>query len=264
MSFFDDVRSAYRRQGAPVTMGIIVALVALSVFFLLTEYRYAELVAFYPGWIGRPWTVLTYPFLYQVVGGFGVIGLIFTVMWLLWIGGTIEREQGVRRYLAIWVLFTVLPALCLTIGWSVTRATEPILGPWLPLSALTVIWGFRHPTATIRLFAILPITGFWLALLSVVIVFVDYAHPPLLGVFACLPLLLAYLFATDRLPGLRYAVAVAQYQPSKAQQEKERRYFDDVRKREQERAERERLRKLFEKSFDEDGGGEGSKGDIGS
>jgi hypothetical protein len=64
-------------------------------------------------------------------------------------------------------------------------------------------------------------------------------------------MLLSYLFASGRIPWLPYAGPSTKYKPSKAQRAREQTFFDDVRKREQERTERERLRKLFESSFDD-------------
>jgi hypothetical protein len=252
MGFLDDVRSTLRRQGAPVTLGINVVLVAVSVISFLTQDRLAAFLTFAPDWVVRPWTWITYPFIF-LLSGIGVLFLICTVMWLSWVGGSTERDLGSGRYAALWAAFTVIPALFIVIAWHIAGVALPVYGPWLPLSAVTVIWGFRNRATPVLLFGIVPLTGYWLALLSVAIVFFDYGRPaPLIGVFACLPLFLAYAFATNRIPGLSYSAPVAKPRPSRAQREKEDRFFDDVRKRELERSEREKLRKLFERSFDEE------------
>jgi hypothetical protein len=60
------------------------------------------------------------------------------------------------------------------------------------------------------------------------------------------------MFAVNKLPGLSYSKPVFKAAPSKAQIAKENRFYDDVRRREQERAEKERLRKLFEGSIKDD------------
>jgi membrane associated rhomboid family serine protease len=252
MAFFDDLKSSMRRQGAPVTVALCVAMVAGGVLTLLAP-RLIEVLSFQLTWLTQPWTILTYPFVYVLDGGIGVFFLILTVMWMLWMGGPVERDQGPLRYGLIWVIFTLLGAISLLIGWNVARLEIPAFGPWIPLAALTVIWGFRNRTAAVSLFGVIPMNGFWVALLAVAMLFVDYArYSPVLGAIVCVPLLLAYAFAENKIPGLAYAVPKAVYKPSKAQQLKEAQFFDDVRKREKERDERERLRKLFESSVDEE------------
>jgi hypothetical protein len=253
MAFLDDLKAGMKRQAAPVTVGICTVIVLMAVLSVFTKPSTLAPFMFEPDWLSKPWSILTYPFVYLLSDAIAIIFLIFTVMWTLWVGGTIERDQGPVRYAIIWGVFTVLSAVCLLIGWNATHVAAPLYGPWLPLGALTVIWGFRNRTAPVMLFGVIPLTGYWLALLTVAMVFVDYAHPVIvLGIFACLPLLLAYAFAVDRIPRLQYAVPKPVYRPSKAQQLKEQNFFDDVRKREKEREERERLKKLFESSFDDE------------
>lgn len=259
MGFPDKVRSAAAKVG-PVTLGLLVALIAVSAFGVLDEMKHADLLAMTPGWASRPWTILAYPFLADVHDALSLLFFLCMVSWIVWMGGSVERDLGSMRYGLVWIAATILPAVFLLIGIGViglAASSGSVLaaGPLLQISALTVIWGFRNKTASVMLFAFLPLTGVWLAFLAAVICFVSYAHPPVLGVFACLHLILAWAYATDRLPALKYGGAtgpVMKYKPSKAQVQKEKAFFDDVRKREQERQERERLRKLFEASFDED------------
>ena len=110
-----------------------------------------------------------------------------------------------------------------------------------------MLWCARNQTTTIMLYGIIPLTGKWLAIIDVIIVILIYGNGyPLLGVFAAAPLVLAYLYALERLPGLGYQVTRQEVQATRAQARYNESYYEEVRKREQEREERERLRKLFE------------------
>jgi len=105
--------------------------------------------------------------------------------------------------------------------------------------------------------AIIPIPGWLLAWLTAAITLFGYGtaySAPLMGAFACLHLLLAYFYASNRIPNLAYGRAggPTNYQNLKRTERMDKSYFDDVRKREQDRAEREKLRKLFEDSMTDD------------
>src|SRR2546421_141626 len=117
-------------------------------------------------------------------------------------------------------------------------------------SAFSVMWGRENPTATILLMFIIPISGKWMAWLSAALVFFQ-TQPPQLAPFAALPLLLAYLFAANKLP-VSYSRHDRRYTaPAKKTERYDRKYYEEVRRREQDRNERERLRKLFESSVNE-------------
>ena len=257
MGFVDNVRSAAGKIG-PITLGLVAGFIVVSAAGVLDEYKHANLVAMTSTWMAHPWTILTYPFISVLGDALSVLFFLCLLSWTVWAGGTIERDLGSLRYGILWIVSTVLPALFIVIGGAVLglgTGFGAAGGPLLPISAVTVVWGFRNRSAAVMMFALLPLNGFWVAILSGVIVFVQYAHPPLLAIFACLHLFVAWAYAIDRIPGLRYAGAATnftKYKPSKAQIRKEENFFDDVRKREKERDERERLRKLFEASFDED------------
>ncbi len=190
----------------------------------------------------KPWQILTYVF----VPSYDLIGVLFASFWMWNIGTVVERDQGSPRFAAILGIYTVLAALCLWLGSAITGIPGVLVGAWGILSCVTVLWGTRYPNMTTLFMFVIPIKAKWLALLSVALVF--FGSHPALAVFAALPLILAALFARDQLP-IKYGSG-----PSSAKRVNKTRsgmptspeFIADVRKREQERADRERLRKLFE------------------
>jgi|CXWL01.1.fsa_nt_gi membrane associated rhomboid family serine protease len=189
-----------------------------------------------------PWQMLTYSF----VPTFDLIGVIFSSMWIWNIGTSVERDLGSKRYLLVLFLYSVLAALCLWAGSMITGFPGVLAGTWGLLSCITVLWGTRYPELTTLFMFVIPIKAKWLALLSLGLVF--FGSHPALAVFAALPLILAALFARDQLPikygtGSSYAMRATKTRSGMSTSPE---FIEDVRKREQERADRERLRKLFE------------------
>lgn len=255
MGYVRNAQSWSRRQGAPVTVGIIATLVVTSLIFWFSLGRYVEFVAVTPEWTSHPWTLLTYPFAGTWFSDpLSILFFICLVFWLLFIGGSVERDLGPTRYLGFFAAMTVLPALIIGLAAIYVPCNLVILGPLLPVAGLTVAWGVRNQTAPVCLWGI-PANGKIIAILDTAIVLFTMGSDlrnPFMGVVACAHLGLAALFAMGRLPGLAYGRAVYHEKPSKAQREREDAYFDDVMRREKEREEKERLRRLFEKSFGED------------
>jgi len=237
-----------------MTMGLIAALIIVTVGDILDQHKLMHLFAFGPRWMDAPWTLLVYPFYDLIFDGLTLLFFVFLIFWMVWVVAPTEREIGTLKFAVLWVIFTVLPPLLIYFGANALRCPFPdIYSPELPLAGMTFIWCLRNRTAQIRLFAVLPITGIWLAAFTVAVVFITHCQPNLLlGVLACVHLGLAYLVAENRIPWFAYSRPFYHYVPSKTARVKEERYRDDVYNREKERQERERLRKLFESSIDDE------------
>lgn len=241
MGYLDDARSWARRQGSPVTIGLILSLIASYLLMWFTEGRPFSSLIFDPAH-PLPWTPLTYPF----AGEGPVIFFLFMLLWLYWIGSSLEHDLGSRKFGVLCLVMTLLPVLFLGFGSLLVQRPTSLANELLPLAALTVAWGTRNSSLPVRLWGIIPVTGAMIAILDVLIVI--FSYPPIVSWLAVLPLGFAYLFAKNKVPFFTYSKPVYAYKPSKQKVQEEARYFEEVKKREQERAERERLRKLFEKS----------------
>lgn len=251
MALADDMKRWARQQAAPVNVALIASLTIAALINWFLAGRPMSTLAFTG--FGRPWGIVTYPWAYMPFLGFGLIGFIFLVMILLGTGGNMERELGSRRYALFLLAMTVIPALAMGLGGILFGGLRPLNDPWLPVSAILVAFAARNPGAPTMLYGILPITAKWLGVLVAAIIFFSYGFGnPLLGVFACLHLGVAYAFAAGKIPGLSWSQAYRPEKPSKAQREREDRFNDEVSRRRQEREERERLRKLFESSLRDD------------
>ena len=254
MRAFDDFAAGLRRSGTPATIGLIGG---MAVAYLLAWFGLRNIIG--PGLgfdpasaLGRPWTLLTYPFA-SLGNGSDLIWFLLSLLWVWFMGGAIERELGAQRFIATFFAFTLLGALAMLLGRALLGTGPALLGPMIPASALTMIWAARNPEQSILLMMVIPLKGKYLAILTVVLVIFPLgASNPLLGVIAALPLGLAWLWASGKLP-VAYPVGVRTGRSRADRKAEERRHFEfqeAIRKKQQDRDERERLRKLFESSLD--------------
>ena len=229
----------------PVTVGMAAIVVLGAVLTLGAPAGMIANFAFDGSIFPRLWTALTYP----LVNNLGPIGLVFLPLWLLSVGGTVERDHTSPRFailLGIIVILSWLPFLVMG---------KPLLGILIPNAALTAIWATRQPNACCMIFGLIPVKAKWIGWLGVASVLYSYGYGNLLmGALALISCLAAFLYASNRLP-IRYGYSQSlggTPRQSKAQKDREDAYLNDVFLREQERAERERLRKLFEGSLEDD------------
>lgn len=229
----------------PVTLGLTATVVIGAILTLGSSQFMLSTFGFNGSLFPKVWTMVTYPF----VNSLGPLGLVFLPLWLLSVGGTVERDHSTSRFaaiIAVLVLLSWLPFLILR---------QPLYGILVPNSALTAIWATRQPNACVMVFGLVPVKAKWIGWLGVASVLVTYGAGNLpLGILALASCLLAYLYASNRLP-IRYGYSQSLAgggKRSKAQREKEDAYLSEVFLREQEREERERLRRLFEGSLEDD------------
>ncbi|MEQ1822682.1 MAG: hypothetical protein ABL949_09240 [Fimbriimonadaceae bacterium] len=196
----------------------------------------------------KPWSALTWPV--GLGGTLGLIGLVFGSVWILQIGAQIERDLTSLKYALFLIAFTVVGSLFMGLGGFIFAQNAPLYGAYPLIAALTVVWATRNPEAIVTLI-IFPIKAKWLGWFSAAIVF--FSTEPQFAPFAAAPLALAWAFAANRLPAAygRPPASTPTKQYRKHWREDES-FHDDVRRRESDRAERERLRKLFEGSLNDD------------
>jgi membrane associated rhomboid family serine protease len=252
MSMFRDFKSSMSRNSAPATTAIVGLLILSFVLAWTGPGRaFTTALSFTPALAFRePWTFLTYPF-FSTGDGNSLIYLLFLSLWLWGLGGWVERDIGTPRYVAVWLTFTFLCALAFLIGGILLGRTAVILASaWTPVAAITIIWGTRNPHSQVMLMFVLPILGKWLAWLAAALV-IFATNDPMLAPFAAAPLALAYFFAADRLPFAPYRKTRVATK-TRYRDQADNRFVEEVKRREKEREERERLRRLFENSVNDD------------
>jgi membrane associated rhomboid family serine protease len=117
-------------------------------------------------WHGQVWRLLSWPFIEP-----GPIGLIFACLFLYWFGRDLAQEWGDRRWLSVFggVAGVAAVGTCLVAQVDPPVMDYAYLGGWALTSAMVVAWGLWFPHRIVRIYFIIPITGFWLAWLTVAV-----------------------------------------------------------------------------------------------
>lgn len=261
MAIFRDFAQNARMSGAPVTVALVIAQSASFLAAFFTQRPLLQSLMFMTAGgrvMGGPWTFASYPF-FIPGNGQDLFWFVLTMLWLWGFGCAVERDLGPLKFALVWVSLTILGALGLWAGSAILQGNAwSLYGGIVPISAITVIWGVRNPDSPVMLMLVLPITGRWLAWFTAGISVVYVAsmnQNAQAGLFSALPLIAAYLYASNRLPFVAYGSGpvMARKPGGKAPVWMTDEYVDNVKKREKEREEKERLRRLFENSLrDED------------
>ncbi len=255
-------KSWLRHQAAPVTIGFLASLIIFAFVWWLSGAKGMEKFVLAPGWQSQPWTLFTYPWAQlPFVSGFAIIGFVFMIMWTFWTGSFVERDLGAIKYAGLWAVMILLPALFQVLLGPLVSQVYGTAGLWLPLGGVTIVWCARNPKAQIMMYGIIPMSGQILAIVTLVstILLAGFGNP-LLGIISALHLPIAYAFALNKIPFWPYSRGAGGFGRSRASdsqflhktEKMDKGYYDDVKRREKERDERERLRKLFESSITDD------------
>ncbi|MBX3096298.1 MAG: hypothetical protein KF812_05495 [Fimbriimonadaceae bacterium] len=234
-----------RNTAFTLTNGVLASLVVAFVVSWFQIPLFENLAFVTIEAMSRPWTFLTYP--WGMIGdGTRIIWDLILLLWFYQIGNMLEKQAGVATWAAVFGAGIVMPAACLL------AAPNPVLlsGAYVPAAALGIYWCGLSPNESAHFWG-LPVARKWLALvLMLLVVFAVGTGQPVAGFLAGVPLGVLYVAGVNGIqlrPG-----TIAARRDAKKKQAEFNTFIDDVRTREQEREERERLRKLFESSIQDD------------
>lgn len=238
------------------TIALIVTLVAFFVLAWGGLYDRLEILQFVASdFANRPWSLITYPLFVMGGDGSGAFFLIILFYWMYSICGAVEERLGAVK---LWIAFFALSfifAVSVFLGYFLIAFGQAafdtsLSGPYLGVAALTVAWAAIYPDSIIRLFFLIPVQAKWVAVIIAALVLFGYGNrAPIIGIFAVAPLGLAWMWGRRGLPWPMEGKA--RETVAKKKEEHFRVFIDDVKTREKEREERERLKKLFESSLDD-------------
>ena len=244
------IKSFCARAGTPVTFFVLASLIASFLLSWLGLQAFFMSLALRSGSGFNPITIFTYPWASSGNGS----GLIFLLLgWLFFwqVGQQVERDLGVQKFAAVFAGLILMGGLAVWAGSFVSPVGTILFGSFVPVAALAVIWATRHAEQQVQFF-MFPIQAKWIGWLSAAMVL--FSLGPIIGAFAVLPCVFGYFFAANKIPGLAYVGRVAgKSRKEKVQESKKfNAFMDSVKKKEQEREEKEKLRQLFERSLIED------------
>lgn len=191
-----------RRQGMPFSMGLmgmcILGFLANAFVPNLGNIVNNTLVFHSSRAIQMPWTFITYPVDLFNTGLFAFLFLLFTCFWIFFCGQVLEKGWGSGKYIAFFILTTVITAMGLLFGSFILRVETSLYGIMMPLSGATVALSCKCPEQQILLYGIFPIKLKYLAILNIVMILISFAQPnPLMGIFALFGCAFSYYFTKN-------------------------------------------------------------------
>lgn len=218
-----------------IRRSVVLKLVAVNVV-LFAALRVAALIAFFVvgdgaeelvcGWVSvpnslttlmwRPWTPLTYMF-----AQYGVLHLLFNMLWLYWFGKIFLEISSQRQLLGLYlygglmgallfvVTYNLLPALSATTAW--------LIGASASVLAVVVATAMLMPEYPVGLLLFGQVKLKWLAIITIVIVLLNNPQAPAGGLVAHLGgILTGLLYAWARKRGVDITRPLAIFTPSRA------------------------------------------------
>lgn len=234
----------------PVTMGLIIACLVGFLLCWIPEsgaFLIPQLSLQVDNF--RLWQPITYP----LVNAYFLM-VLFEMLWLYWFGTIIENRFGGRPVITTFLAGTLLHAVAFFVAVLATKIPAPALATTdLPITFLVIAVCANQPETEICFWGI-NVKFKWIAIVKAAIVVFTYGSGfPLYGLILALPLIGAWFYGANKIPGLTFGKSPI---VAAKQKKKENREFDEfmgkVRSKEKDRAEQERLRKLFEGSIADD------------
>ena len=182
MSYGSDFKRFLYREFVPVTKGSIMLMVAVTFLSLILGVfgvSLSQWLRLNPGMVwARPWTLLTFPLVNDIVS------TVFAALWLWFIGSSLERTWGSKRYRRFLLLAILITGLAFTGVKLLTGKSLATFGMWLPLTGITWAWSELFPDRELLFWGIMPIKARWLAWIHAALIFASYAHYDLLYALA--------------------------------------------------------------------------------
>lgn len=169
----------WSRRDSGLSMTVILIIVNVVIFFLdmiLTGRSpagsvLARLFEVEPDTILKPWTwyqFLTYGFLHSLLD----IGHVaFNMLGLFFFGGAVERRMGRQEFLKFYLLAVIAGGVVSSVHWSLQALVQGVpistispgtIGASGAVMAVTILFAFYEPNATIYLMMVFPVKA-WLA-----------------------------------------------------------------------------------------------------
>ena len=194
-SLDSSLKDFFLRGGIPVTKTLMVsAVVTMLVWVLGGEAGFRLLDHLVFNWqtiMVQPWSAVTYP----LVSLCGPLCTLFAVIWVWFVGGSLERSWGSKGFALFFAWVSVLTAAGSALGSMLAGKATPLANLWVPLAPLTVAWGTINPEAQVLFYFIIPLKAKYLALITAAFLYIYEGAlriHPLYGLFVLLGCAVAY------------------------------------------------------------------------
>lgn len=196
MSYIVKLKRFLYQEFMPVNKGLIVLAVVINLLLLILDdflglnfrslflLRTADMFT-------APWTLITFPLINEP------ISLIFAAIALWFVGGSVERTWGSKRYSWLVVLVTLTTGVVFSLVSMYLNKTILIFGLWLPLTSIIWAWSRLFPYQEVLVWGILPVKAVWFGWIAAALAFFSYFDRGILfGLASITGIGIAHLFIT--------------------------------------------------------------------
>ncbi len=239
--------SGGRRAWSPaVVLPALLVLGWFLSFFITDAWAAVAALPFGPGAVFI-WKFVTYPLVFERGA---ILSLLFSGLVAYWTANALTARLGAVGTWKAWLLASALGGVLWLMGGLLSGAVA-LFGPNLPLAAFLCLWAAWNKSAKVMLFMIIPVPAPLIAAVSVLGVLVSFGmQNPLAGVLPALVPVAYWLYGDGKLKLPGFATQAGR--SDKRRTMNLQAHVDEAKRREIEREERERLRRLFEASLEED------------
>ncbi|MGO8670052.1 MAG: hypothetical protein ACLQVD_01585 [Capsulimonadaceae bacterium] len=194
----DGLSTWIHRGGIPVTTTILIANVATAVVGFFSQPALAFFFQYV--WcdsrevLHHPWTIVTYPFASDVYLQGGFIWWVLNAVFFWLSCGSLERSWGAEKFATFFAGISCVGAISFAAGCHLIHASGvgAVLGGFaLPMLAMIVAFCSINSETQV-MFIVVPLKAKYVSILAVAMIFYNYG--PVLGCFANVTLLAAYLY----------------------------------------------------------------------
>ncbi len=153
----------YRSQ-PPALRALLIVNVVIYVLWVLLLGRIDATQQFFfehlalrpavPGILFEPWQLLTYNFLHLGLGFWGLIHILFNMLWLYWIGKEYEEMHGAHQLFALYVITGVGGGLLTVLFYAFFPGNPIVYGASASVLGVLTAVGVLYPYKKIALFLI--------------------------------------------------------------------------------------------------------------
>ncbi len=199
-SLNSSLRDFFIRGGMPVTKALMVIaiftmlvnifggihLIASLAFTIPSEQPVVQLASL----LVRPWSLITYP----LISPPSPLAVLFAVIWLWFVGSSLERRWGSKAFAGFFGWISVLTASGALLAALLSGRPANLIGLWVPLAPLTVAWAALNPEAQVMFYLVIPLKAKYLAMISAAFLYLyeGVSIHPVFGIFILTGCAVAY------------------------------------------------------------------------
>jgi len=235
------------------TIGLLILFCVCYVLFFIPEVSEAAFFEIALNQLSfRPWQVFSYFLAHHKYGGLELIFFMISMLWWYSFGGMFERTWGTKSLLLHFTGSVLINGIVCAIAQWLLKNSGVIDSSWLPVAFISVIICANQAETPTNLWGMQTQMKWVAVFIAILVIFNEGIGQPAMGLVAALPLALAWFYGKNGVQGFHFGRSRRATPADRKKNQEFDEFMGKVRSKEKDRAEQERLRKLFEGSIADD------------